>query len=224
MRGHVDETMRARVDETMRTRVDETMRTRAQATEDPMKTQSTQRDPAAEATLERWLAREREVRLLMAAPGKIAANEVSAGSGLRFLERLGRGELPSPPIMHTLDFVPVEVAKGAVAFQGTPKTDYYNPIGSVHGGYVATLLDSALGCAVHSTLEQGDGYTTVELKVNYVRPLTDRTGPVRAEAKVVSVTRRIGIAEGRVVDAAGRLYAWGSTTCLIFPLPQPTEP
>ena len=199
------------------------MREHAHATETAMKTEPQQRDPQAEATLEKWLAREREVRLLMAAPGKIAAAEIGVGSGLQFLERIGRGELPLPPIMQTLDFVPVEAGHGAMAFQGTPKTDYYNPIGSVHGGYVATLLDSALGCAVHTTLERGVGYTTLELKVNYVRPLTDRTGPVRAEAKVVSVTRRIGIAEGRVVDAAGRLYAWGSTTCLIFPLSQPGE-
>ena len=189
-----------------------------------MKTESKQRDPAAEATLERWLAREREVRLLLAAPGKIAAAEIGADSGLQFLERIGRGELPSPPIMQTLDFVPVEATQGTMVFQGTPKTDYYNPLGSVHGGYVATLLDSALGCAVHTTLERGLGYTTVELKVNFVRPLTDRTGPVRAEAKVVSSTRRIGIAEGRIVDAAGRLYAWGSATCLIFPLSEPGEP
>ncbi|HEY0879444.1 MAG TPA: PaaI family thioesterase [Zeimonas sp.] len=186
-------------------------------------TEPQQRDPAAETTLEKWLAREREVRLLMAAPGKIPADELAAGSGLQFLERIGRGELPSPPIMQALDFVPVEAAHGFMAFQGTPKPDYYNPIGSVHGGYVATLLDSALGCAVHTTLERGFGYTTLELKVNYVRPLTDRTGPVRAEAKIVSVTRRIGVAEGRLVDAAGRMYAWGSTTCLIFPLPLPGE-
>jgi uncharacterized protein (TIGR00369 family) len=198
------------------------MRKHAQPTDQPMKTEP-QRDPQVDTTLETWLAREREVRLSMAAPGKIPAAEVAAGNGLQFLERIGRGELPFPPIMQTLDFVPVEAERGAMTFQGTPKTDYYNPIGSVHGGYVATLLDSALGCAVHTTLERGLGYTTLELKVNYVRPLTDRTGPVRAEAKVVSVTRRIGIAEGRVVDAAGRLYAWGSTTCLIFPLPQPGE-
>lgn len=188
-----------------------------------MNSEPKQPDAAAEATLEQWLAREREVRLLMAAPGKIAAAEMAAGTGLQFLERIGRGELPLPPIMQTLDFVPVEATHGTMVFQGTPKTDYYNPLGSVHGGYVATLLDSALGCAVHTTLDRGFGYTTVELKVNYVRPLTDRTGPVRAEAKTVSVTRRIGIAEGRIVDAAGRLYAWGSTTCLIFPLSQPGE-
>ncbi len=187
----------------------------------PMKTEPPNRDAAVDATLEKWLAREREVRLLLAAPGKIAPEEIGSSSGLRFLERINRGELPSPPIMHTLDFVPVEAGHGTMVFQGTPKTDYYNPIGSVHGGYIATLLDSALGCAVQTTLEQGFGYTTLELKINYTRPLTDKTGPVRAEAKVVSVTRQVGIAEGRLVDAAGRLYAWASTTCLIFPLPKP---
>lgn len=180
---------------------------------------SDERANDADATLERWLAREREVRLLMAPPGKIPAEELARTSGVEFLERIGRGEVPSPPIMQTLDFVPVEVERGRMVFQGTPKPDYYNPIGSVHGGYIATLLDSALGCAVHTMLEHGYGYTTLELKVNYVRPLTDKTGPVRAEAHVVNVSRQVGVAQGRLVDAAGRMYAWGSTTCLIFPLP-----
>lgn len=180
---------------------------------------SDERANDADATLERWLAREREVRLLMAPSGKIPAEELARTSGVEFLERIGRGEVPSPPIMQTLDFVPVEVERGRMVFQGTPKPDYYNPIGSVHGGYVATLLDSALGCAVHTMLERGYGYTTLELKVNYVRALTDKTGPVRAEAHVVNVSRQVGVAQGRLVDAAGRMYAWGSTTCLIFPLP-----
>ena len=103
-------------------------------------------------------------------------------------------------------------------FQGTPKKDFYNPLGSVHGGYAATLLDSCVGCAVHSTLPAQTGYTTVELKVNYIRPLTADTGPVRAEGKVVSVGRQIGIAEGRIHDAGGKLYAFATTTCLIFPI------
>lgn len=173
----------------------------------------------AEATLERWLAREREVRLLLAAPGKIPAAEIARTSGLEFIQRIGRGEVPSPPIMQTLDFVPVEVERGHAVFQGTPKPDYYNPIGSVHGGYISTLLDSAVGCAVQTMLDRGFGYATLELKVNFVRPLTDRTGPVRAEGHVVSVSRQVGVAQGRLVDAAGRMYAWASTTCLIFPLP-----
>jgi uncharacterized protein (TIGR00369 family) len=172
----------------------------------------------AEATLELWLAREREVRLLLASPGKIPAEEIARTDGLGFLERIGRGELPLPPIMQALDFVPVEIERGRAVFQGTPKPDYYNPIGSVHGGYIATLLDSAVGCAVHSMLERGFGYTTLELKVNFVRPITDRTGPVRAEGHVVNVSRQVGVAQGRLVDPAGRMYAWGSTTCMIFPL------
>ncbi len=175
----------------------------------------------AEATLEQWLAREREVRLLLAPPGRIATSETAGMRVLAFGERMARGEVPPPPIGATLDFVPVEVERGRVVFQGTPKTDYYNPIGSVHGGYSATLLDSAVGCAVQTMLERGFGYTTLELKVNYVRPLTDRTGPVRAEGTVVSVSRQIGVAQGRIVDPAGRIYAWASTTCLIFPLPAP---
>ncbi|MCC7060285.1 MAG: PaaI family thioesterase [Burkholderiaceae bacterium] len=175
-------------------------------------------DGDAEATLELWLAREREVRLLMAAPGKIPLAEIARTSGLEFLERIGRGEIASPPIMQTLDFVPVEIERGRMVFQGTPKPDYYNPIGSVHGGYIATLLDSAVACAVQTMLERGFGLSTLELKVNYLRPLTDKTGPVRAEGYVLNVSRQIGLAQGRLVDPAGRMYAWASSTCLIFPL------
>ncbi|MCM5569841.1 PaaI family thioesterase [Burkholderiaceae bacterium FT117] len=174
------------------------------------------------ATIDRWLAREREVRLLLAQPGKIPLEEIAKTSGLEFLRRIGRGELPSAPIFQALDYVPVECEEGRMVFQGTPKADYYNPIGSVHGGYIATLLDSAVACAVQTMLRRGFGYTTLELKLNYVRPLTDRTGPVRAEGRVISVSRQIGTAEGRLVDAGGKLYAHATTTCLIFPLPQET--
>jgi uncharacterized protein (TIGR00369 family) len=176
------------------------------------------------ATIDRWLAREREVRLLLAHPGKTPVDEIGRTSGLEFLRRIGRGELPSAPIFHALDFVPVECEEGRMVFQGTPKADYYNPIGSVHGGYIATLLDSAVGCAVHTMVRQGFGYTTLELKLNFVRPVTDRTGPVRAEGRVINVSRQIGTAEGRLVDAAGKLYAHATTTCLIFPLAQPERP
>ncbi len=171
-----------------------------------------------DATLQDWFAREREVRVLMAAPGRIPMEELARQPGLDFLMRILRGELPGVPIGQTLDFVPVECGLGRTVFQGTPRFEYYNPIGSVHGGYVSTLLDSAMGCAVHSTLEQGLGYATIELKINFVRPLTDKSGPVRAEGKVISTSRRLGTAEGRLYDAAGKLYAHGSTTCMIFPL------
>ena len=138
-------------------------------------------------------------------------------SGLDFLRAIAAGG-QGAPIAELLEFRPDEIEHGRVVFVGAPDRRHYNPIGAVHGGYLATLLDSAMGCAVHSTLPAGRGYTTVELKVNYVRPLTDRTGPVRAEGKVVHVGGRVATAEGRVVDAAGKLYAHGTTTCLVFSL------
>jgi uncharacterized protein (TIGR00369 family) len=118
-----------------------------------------------------------------------------------------------------MDFIPVEGEPGRIVFQGSPGQQHYNPLGSVHGGYFCTLLDSAVGCAVHSVLPQGMGYTTLELKVNLIRALTAGTGPVRAEGKVIQVGNRVGIAEGRIVDAEGKLYAHATTTCLVFPLP-----
>jgi len=137
-------------------------------------------------------------------------------SGLELFQRMLRGELPSPPIMQTLDISLVEAERGRVVFQGHPARAHYNPLGSVHGGYHATLLDSCVACAVQTMLEAGQGYTTIELKVNYLRALTDQVGPVRAEGKVIHVGKQIGTAEGRLFDAAGRLYAHATTTCLIF--------
>jgi uncharacterized protein (TIGR00369 family) len=176
---------------------------------------------SVDATLQSWLSREREVRLLSAPPGRIAPEAMARLSGFEFLSMIGRGDLPGVPIAQTLDFVPVEWESGRIVFQGSPRFEFYNPIGTVHGGYLATLLDSAMGCAVHSTLAAGMGYTTLELKVNYVRALTDKVGPVRAEGKVISLSRRIGTAEGRAYDAAGRLYAHATTTCMIFPIGEP---
>ncbi len=169
-------------------------------------------------TLEAWLAREREVRLLLASPGQSGRAEIAAFSGLDFLRRIQRGELPSIPMANTLDYVMVDCERGRVTFQGTPRLEFYNPNGSIHGGYYATLLDSAMGCAIHTCLDKGMGYATIELKVSLLRPLSNRTGPVRAEGSVISTTRRLGTAEGRIVDAAGKLYAHATTTCMIFPL------
>lgn len=119
-------------------------------------------------------------------------------------------------IGRTLDFSCVELENGRVVFEGRPNEDHYNPIGTVHGGYAATLLDSALGCAVHSTLPAGVGYTTVDLTVTYVRALTGRSAPVRAEGKAVHGGGRIATAEGRLWDRDGRLCATAVTTCLIL--------
>jgi uncharacterized protein (TIGR00369 family) len=119
-------------------------------------------------------------------------------------------------IAHLLDFKPVEVEEGFVVFEGHPSKAVYNPIGSVHGGYAATLLDSAMGCAVHTMLKAGQGYTTLELKVAYHRAMSDASGPVRAEGKVISLGRKAAFAEGRLVDKNGKLCATATTTCLVF--------
>lgn len=140
-------------------------------------------------------------------------------SGLEIFQRIIAGELPPPPIGETLGFKLAEAEDGRVIFTATPQLRHYNPIGSVHGGFAATLLDSAMSCAVQTKLAAGQGYTTVEMKISYLRPLTHETGPVRSIGETIQVGRRIGIAEGRLVDAGGKLYAHGTTTCLIFSLP-----
>ncbi len=141
--------------------------------------------------------------------------QIAAMSGLDYLQHLldsGRGA----PIGALLDFQLVRIEPGRAIFSGTPSEFHYNPIGAVHGGFAATLLDSALGCSVHTTLKPGFAYTTVELKVNFVRPLRMTTGLVTCEGQVIHVGSRIATAEARITDAAGKLYAHGSTTCLIF--------
>lgn len=141
-------------------------------------------------------------------------------SGIEFLEKIARRELPPPPLAVLMNFELIEVGEGHATFAVQPAEYHYNPIGVVHGGLAATLLDSAMGCAVHSTLPSGAGYTTLEIKVNFIRAMTSETGRVRCEAKVVHVGGRTATAEGRVIDEAGKLYAHGTTTCLIL---RPTQ-
>jgi uncharacterized protein (TIGR00369 family) len=116
----------------------------------------------------------------------------------------------------TFGMRPTEVSRGRIVFEATPTKAFYNPLGTVHGGFAATLLDSCLGCAVHTTLGPGVGYTTVDLNVTYLKAMTDQTGPVRAIGEVIQSGRRIATAQARLVDAEGRLYATGTTTCLIL--------
>ncbi len=137
-------------------------------------------------------------------------------SGLEFLRKVASGELPRPPISALMNFGVAEIEEGRAVFTAEPAEYHYNPIGVVHGGLAATLLDSAMGCAVHTTLPAGAGYTTLEIKVNFVRPLTAETGAVRCEARVIHVGGRTATAEGRVVDAGGKLYAHATTTCIVF--------
>jgi uncharacterized protein (TIGR00369 family) len=137
-------------------------------------------------------------------------------SGLEFLQRIVSGELAPPPFAALLNFDLVEVGEGHAVFAVNPAEYHYNPIGVVHGGLAATLLDSAMGCAVHSMLPAGAGYTTLEIKVNFIRAMTAETGRVRCEAKIVHSGARTATAEGRIVDETGKLYAHGTTTCLIL--------
>jgi uncharacterized protein (TIGR00369 family) len=147
----------------------------------------------------------------------VVPNETARSmSGLKLLTAIMEGTLPAPPIQQTLDFRLVKVERGHTVFAGTPKFEYFNPIGSVHGSYAAALLDSCMACAVHSTLKAGYSYTTLEIKINYVRPMTSETGEVQAEGKVVHLGKRIATSEGRLLDSAGKLYAHGTTTCLIL--------
>ena len=139
-------------------------------------------------------------------------------SGMEYINAIFGGELPPPPIAELMGFRGVEAEPGRAVFEMEPGPEHYNPIGSVHGGWACTLLDSCMACAAQTTLAVGQGYTTVELKVNLVRPLSSETGPVRAEGKVVSAGRTIVTAEGRIVGWDGKLCAHGTTTCLVLGL------
>jgi uncharacterized protein (TIGR00369 family) len=142
-----------------------------------------------------------------------AARELS---GIEFLSAIAEGRMPQAPISGVLDFRLASVARGEAVFEFRPSARFYNPIGTIHGGVACTLLDSALSCAVHSTLERGVGYTTLEVKVNFVRPVDAMTGVMRCEGKVIHAGRRVATAEARLVDAEGKLYAHAVGTCAVF--------
>ena len=167
-----------------------------------------------------WIAEEEAVRKNFSSAGTSPRDVIGRYDGLGFLKAMMSGELPFPPIMETLNFAMVECEKGRVVFQGTPQFAHYNPIGSVHGGWYCAVLDSALGCVVQSTLPQGKGYTTLELKVNMIRPLTDKTGPVRAEGRIIHTGGQTAVAEATLYDSNAKLYASSTTTCLVFDIPQ----
>jgi uncharacterized protein (TIGR00369 family) len=137
--------------------------------------------------------------------------------GLGFLLAMVAGSVPQPPIADTLGFRLIGADHGRALFEGTPELRHYNPMGTVHGGFAATLLDSAVACAVVSTLIKGETFTTLELKINMVRPLTKDTGPVRADGRIIHRGRTIATSEGYLRDAADKLYAHATTTCMIFP-------
>jgi uncharacterized protein (TIGR00369 family) len=149
--------------------------------------------------------------------GVVPVETLLQNDGLTFLRGLLEGKFPAPPITQTLGFTLSEVDHGRAVFSGEPQARHYNPIGTVHGGFAMTLLDSALACAIHSTLGKGETYTTLEIKVNLVRPLTKETGLVRAEGRIIHRGRTLGTSEGDIKDSSGKLYAHATTTCMIFP-------
>jgi uncharacterized protein (TIGR00369 family) len=169
-----------------------------------------------------WLAQEAEIKARMdagAGPGVARPEQIAGKTGLEVMEAMLRGELPYAEIARTLDFLLIEVGPGRAVFQGTPLQQHLNPMGTVHGGWFATLLDSALGCAVHTMMPPGRGYTTAELGVNLVKAITPRVPRVRAEGRVIHCGRQLATAEARLVGPDGTLYAHATTTCLVFELP-----
>jgi len=154
----------------------------------------------------------------MSAPSTLNREQLAALSGLQQMQAMLRGEFARSHIPQTLDFKLIEATEGRAVFEGVPQEMHLNPMGGVHGGWYATLLDSAMGCAVHTTMRFGRGYTTAELSVNLVRAAKLDGRPLLAIGTVLHVGRQLATAEGRIVDAGGKLYAHGTTTCLVFEL------
>ena len=152
----------------------------------------------------------------------MASRSVAAAmTGLQLMQAMLAGELPYPHIAETMDFALVEVDVGRTVFQGIPQVKHFNPMGGVHGGWYATLLDSALGCAVHTMMPAGRAYTTAELGVNIVRAAPANTGPLRAIGSVIHCGRQLATAEARIIGPDNKLYAHATTTCLVFEIPAP---
>jgi uncharacterized protein (TIGR00369 family) len=147
----------------------------------------------------------------------IVPRDVAASlSGFDFLCALRDGTLPAPPFSAATDIRPSEIERGRIVFEGTPTEQFYNPLGTVHGGWIATLLDTAMACAIQSMLPAGQTYTTLELKTNFVRPVFVSTGVLKCEGTVLSFGGRIATSEGKVFDKEGNLLAHGTETCLIM--------
>ena len=154
--------------------------------------------------------------------GVVDPAERSSMNGVEFLQAIIDGRAPLPPIMETMAIMPISAVHGEVVMDGEPQARHLNPLGTIHGGYGCTLLDSVMACAVHSTLETGQGYTTIELKVNFTRPILPGMR-VRGIGTVVNRGRQLAIADGRIVGDDGKLLAHATTTCLLFPMPAPAS-
>jgi len=149
--------------------------------------------------------------------GTVPHEDLALYTGLELLQRIIDRKYPTPPIGAQLNFAIAEVSEGRAVFHGVPSERHLNPLGGVHGGWAATLLDSALACAVQTLLEKGEAYTTAEFKVNLIRPITPKTGKVVCEGRVVHKGKTLAVSEARLTDANGKLLAFGTETCSIFP-------
>jgi len=149
--------------------------------------------------------------------GVVEREVLVAGDGLSFLRGIIEGAHPAPPFAEAMDFDLVEAEEGRVVFTGVPSARFFNPLGTVHGGWTATILDSAMACAAHSTLRPGEGYTTLEMKLNYVRPVMPDSGKLRCEGRLIHRGGSVITSEGKLVDGRGKLLAHGTETCMVFP-------
>ena len=154
--------------------------------------------------------------------GVTPTSVMASMTGLDFVRAFFAGKLPAPPIMQNIEPFDSTAEPGVVVMYSVPGFRHYNPIGSVHGGYAATLLDSAMGLAIHSMLPVGTGYTTLKFKVSFIKGMTKDSGPVRTEGRTLNVGRRAATAEARITDSKGRLLAHATTTCLVFEIPKGT--
>ena len=146
------------------------------------------------------------------------AKEALTMAGLDYFQAMNDGRLPMPPLLHTLDFKVESIEKGKAVFAFEPQEFHYNPIGTVHGGVISAILDSAMGCSIHSLLAAGTGYTTLELKVNFLKAITIKSGGLKAVGKVIHSGSRTALVEAQLIDEKGIIYAHGVSTCMIFNL------
>lgn len=176
-------------------------------------------------SLDTWIAQETEIRERIkngAGSGVARADQLAGKTGMEMMQAMLNAAFPAPGMGKTLDFLMVEVSLGRAVFQGTPGPAHMNPMGGIHGGWYATLLDSALGCAVHTMMPVGRGYTTAELGMNIVKAITPKVQRVRAIGTVIHCGRQLATAEARLVGPDGTLYAHATTTCLVFEMPAKT--
>jgi uncharacterized protein (TIGR00369 family) len=171
--------------------------------------------------LDDWLAEEATTLQRLSVgqgPGVARPEQIVGRSGLEQMQAMLRGELPFAAITHALDFMVIDIGDGTATLQGTPGPQHFNPMGSVHGGWFATLLDSALGCAVHTKMLPGRGYTTAELSVNIVRALTPKVPPVRAIGRMIHCGRQLATADAQLIGPDGTLHTYATITGLVFDL------